>query len=209
TRDLSLSGGTWHYNSTNAYSGNLTFSTGTVMGSGNLQNTEIILEAGKTISPGEGVGTLTTGSETWHAGGSYLWEINNLSGIAGQTEGWDFLNVQGILEITSGVHEFTFQLDSIGILSGWDPLSNHQWTVASASGGILDFNSDFFLIDSNAFEDQNFLAGGKFHLEMSAHDLLLVYSAVPEPHILSLLGIFLGMLWRRKKTFSCLFNPLA
>ena len=46
---------------------------GTLAGSGSF---DALVEVNGVISPGNSPGTMSTGTQTWNDGGSYLWEIN-------------------------------------------------------------------------------------------------------------------------------------
>jgi autotransporter-associated beta strand protein len=81
---VTVNGGTFRYNSSVAYSGTLTYASGTVGGTnltGSLNN--LTISSGQTLSPGNSPGTATTGSQTWAGGGTYDWEINDANATAG------------------------------------------------------------------------------------------------------------------------------
>ncbi len=179
---VAIHGGAFVYNSSSVYTGALTFSSGILGGTGNLSQTAVTLGTGQTISPGNSPGTLRTGAESWAAGGSYLWQIANLSGSKGTSNGWDWLDINGSLDITASAGTpFTIALEALGALPGWSASQANHWTIASASGGISGFSSSSFLLDSSTFADTNPLNGGSFSLVASGNDLNLVYTPVPEP----------------------------
>ncbi len=186
-RAVTVSGGTFKYNSSQAFTGPLTLTAGVIGGSGNLGTTAMTIGSGVTLSPGDGVGTLATGAQTWAAGGNYRWEINALAGqggIQGGTTGWDHSLIAGALNITATAGgKFTVTLAALSALSGWDGTANHSWTIASASGGITWLDGGAFNIDAGAFGDSNALDGGAFALSVSGNDLNLNFTAaaVPEP----------------------------
>ena len=78
---------------------------------------------GGVISPGNSPGTSTTGSQTWDNGGAYLWEINDMAGTQGDDSGWDWLDIQGTLDISA---TFKIQITSLdlsnnsGLADGFD-----------------------------------------------------------------------------------------
>ena len=63
--------------------GNLTIKAGGVVkGSGSTDAT-MTINAGGILSPGNSPGTLTTGSQTWNDGGTWIWEVNDSDGTKG------------------------------------------------------------------------------------------------------------------------------
>jgi hypothetical protein len=206
-RAVTVSGGTFKYNSAQAYTGALTLATGTVGGSGNLGATALAVGSGVTLAPGDGVGTLATGAQTWASGGNYLWEINALAshgGTQGGTTGWDFDMVTGALTVTATPGgKFTVTLDALGNLVGWDGTANQTWTLATATGGISGFGANDFNVDASTFAGLNALDGGAFSLAVSGNDLNLNFTAaVPEPStyaaILGALALA-GAAWARRR----------
>jgi T5SS/PEP-CTERM-associated repeat protein/autotransporter-associated beta strand protein len=153
------------------------------------------------LSPGNSPGTLTTGSQTWNGGGSYLWEINALAangGAQGTNPGWDFADINGTLTIGAGPgNRFTIQVDSLGLLSSWDYHQNYAFTIAHASGGILGFDAADFLVDTSSFADLHSLGLGHFSVEQNGNDIVLEFAAtptgVPEPSC-AVVGLVLGVI---------------
>jgi autotransporter-associated beta strand protein len=190
----------------------------TLRGSGTLVTdaSGLTIGANSTLSPGNSPGTLNTGSQTWNNGGTYLWEINELTGNGGSegtNPGWDLTNIAGTLNIaaTSGGGGFTILIDSLNTLSGWDNSTDQFWTIARVDtdfGINFDLLSDFNL-DSSGFSDENLLNGGTFSLTLggiNSRDLNLVFTAaVPEPSTYALLGaglLLLGLAGRKPKRQS-------
>lgn len=174
-----------------------------------------------TLAPGDGPATapaqLTADTTSFAAGGSYLWDVADATGLAGI--GYDTLRVNGglALEATAAqpftIHLVTLQADfNAGAASHFDPLQNHQFTLASASGSITGFSSDEFSIDSSGFA--NAFYGGQWAVSVSAsgHSLLLDYTAaaaVPEPQSLALLlaGLLaVGVKARRQRGTAPVFK---
>lgn len=165
-------------------SATLAVNGGTVGGSGTI-NRVFGIDLGDTLSPGDGVGTLTSMGETWGTNGKYKFEINNLEAAAGA--GWDLVNINGDLSITANSSiRFILELDSLtlsnqaGLLAGFDPSSNYSWKFASATGSIIGFDESKFQIDTTHFS--NFL-NGAFRVSELGNSLFLNYVAVPEPTI--------------------------
>jgi fibronectin-binding autotransporter adhesin len=159
---------------------------GTVVGSLTVANTS-------TLSPGNSPGTLNTGNETWLDGGNYNWQIYDATGFAGT--GYDTIAVTGTLDLTNltGGTDFAINLWS---LSGIGPDVNgnainfnnaltQSWTLVSTTAGITGFLDSEFTINVAAANGTtgftNALGGGSFSLSVSGNNLLLNYTAIPEP----------------------------
>lgn len=162
------------------------------------------------LSPGNSPGTLVTGSQTWTAGGTFLWEINanGVSGTnMGQNPGWDLLAITGSLDLSS-LTAGTFDIDITsltsanvsGQLSGFDLLEDYSWTIATTTEGITGFDADFFNLDTVGFK--NSFTGGSFNIEQSGNNMVLNYvGAVPEPgRAVLLLGGLITMALRRRRS---------
>jgi T5SS/PEP-CTERM-associated repeat protein/autotransporter-associated beta strand protein len=156
------------------------------------------------LSPGDSPGTLTfTSGLTFDQGGEYDWQIQSVAGTPGQS--WDFVSVTGQLNITaSSESQFTikiFSLNSVGnagAVSDFNSGNPYAWTIASATGGISNFNSADFAIDIGGF--QNSLDGGAFFITAGSNDLMLNFTPVPEPSTYGLMAAGLVvLLWRRRR----------
>lgn len=127
-----------------------------------------------TIAPGASVGTLTTAGEIWKGGGAFQWEMNDATGTAGSSPGWDKINGGSSaldVQATSG-SKFTIQLTSLngsgaGQAANFNPDSNYAWPLASF-GSVTGFDTNKFAFDSSAF--QNDLRGGVFSLTNDSSD---------------------------------------
>jgi autotransporter-associated beta strand protein len=209
---VTVAGGDFKYNSTQAYSGALTFTSGTISGSGNLSGTALTIGTGQTLSPGNSPGTLATGAETWVNGGSYNFQLLDASGIAGT--GYDTLAITGGLNLsglTAGGFDINlWTLSSIGPdVNGnalnFNGLSNYTWTLASTTTGITGFNAanfDIFTAANNGTSGFSNSFSGNFAVSTSGNNLILSYTAVPEPSTYAMVALGLGSLWllRRKRS---------
>jgi len=176
----------------------------TIKGSGTVEG-DLTIGDGSVIAPGNSPETLhQIGTQTWANGGTYLWEINSLTGSAGSDPGWDLMSITGGLNITATSDiKFTLQVDSLGALAGWDNTGTSEWKIASATAGITNFALEKFNIDASAFVDENpFSSNGILSLELrnGGTELWMRYAVVPEPSVLGLLGMGLAALWFRCKT---------
>jgi fibronectin-binding autotransporter adhesin len=111
--------------------GALAINAGVLTGSGAV-NRAFSLGAGATLSPGNGVGMLSTVSEIWTGGGTYRWEVNAAASNYGGNPGQDLVNITGSLSLNAtAANRFTLQLRTLtaagaaGLLDGFNPDSNY------------------------------------------------------------------------------------
>ncbi len=189
-----VTGGTLTVNGT--LSGNAAFNvntTGKLAGTGTVAKT-VTINNGGTLSPGgdstnSNVGAIATNAHTWGTSANYVWEIKNTANSPGVN--YDTLNVTGALTISSTAGSpMTIKVVSHGAVTGWNPATTWNWTIASASS-ITGFVANKFLIDVSDFIDDNPTADpGSFTVNQSGNTIRVSY--VPEPGgltILSLAGV--------------------
>jgi len=134
-----------------------------------------------TIQPGPGpgisVGTLTTGAETWNGGGVYTVGMSNATSATGV----DLLNITGSLDIMSAsTNAFTIDLVTLtssntpGVMSNFNKTLNYSWPIATASGGILNFNTNNFILNLSGFAN-DYSAAGTFSLDAIGNSLVVNY----------------------------------
>jgi hypothetical protein len=128
-----------------------------------------------TVSPGASVGTLTTSNQTWNAGGIYLFQLDS----ATNSGGWDYLNINGTLDIqATSAGKFAIKLGSMadattpGLVPDFNGASNYTWTVATASGGLLNFDAAKFSVDASAFGNPH---PGNFSVSTNGNALVVNY----------------------------------
>ncbi len=163
-----------------------------------------------TISPGNSPGILATGNETWSNGGDYNWQILNATGAAGT--GFDQTQVTGTLDLSSltagGFSLNLWSLSSTGPDVNGNALNfnnaiDQSWIILTTSGGISGFDAADFAINVGANNGtsgfSNALGGGAFSLNTVSNNLVLNFTAVPEPSAALLGGLGLLVLLRRRR----------
>jgi autotransporter-associated beta strand protein len=193
---------------TNTYTGPTFIQGGTVQINGSLGTNSVTVDASATlggtgtiggsvvlngtISPGASVGTLTSGSEIWNGGGAYRFELYSATNSGAS----DLLNIAGTLDLeaTAG-NKFTIRLASMsdattpGLLPDFNSGATYHWTVATASGGILNFDPAAFNIDRSAFSNAY---TGAFSLAVQGNSLVLSYGTTLTPPTLTGYGPLTG-----------------
>jgi autotransporter-associated beta strand protein len=182
----------------------------TLSGSGTVNGTVKIGGANTKISPGD-VGSapaaLGTGTQEWASGGTYVWDIKDATGTAGA--GFDQLQIAGALTVSaSSGSKFNIDITSLtaananGNAANFVKTENYDWVIATASGGVSIDPTAFNFVDH--FTNDTTATGvpgsvdGAFSISGSGTDVILHYSAAPEPGAIALLGVGIaGYLSRR------------
>jgi fibronectin-binding autotransporter adhesin len=177
------------------------------------------------ISPGTvgGIGTLTTGAETWNSGASYQWDIGSSAGaLASGVNGTpgttydDLVATAGLTVPTTG----TVTIAPTGSLTGITGGTTYTWVLAqintlsvggaSVTAGSTAITSDFTLNTSGLNASINggasTTAAGTFSLffeaetvPSSTNDLVLTYTAAPEPGAALLMAAGAGPILMRRR----------
>jgi hypothetical protein len=143
---------------------------GTLAGNGSASGAVAI---SGTVAPGDGVGALTTGAQTWNGGGCYAWELNDAR-IGGDT-----LTVNGSLNVTATpASRFVVKLISLngsvpGPAAGFDKQTACTWTLANVTGGVTGLDPNAFTVDTSTFS--NDLGGGAFTVEVAGSAVVLKF----------------------------------
>jgi hypothetical protein len=191
-------------------------SGGTLKGSGTTTGT---LSVSGILAPGNSTGILDVGNTTFLGGGNYDWEIDNFGGTVGTS--WDFLNITGSLSIsaTSGdkfiidVISLLASNDTSGAASGFVFTDSYSFAIATASGGISNFDAGKFAINTGGFQNAMTAAGynaGSWAIAQDGNSLKLNYtgatlqnvssaSAIPEPSSASMLVLGLAALLAKRR----------
>ena len=116
---VTINGGELRYNASSGLSSPITFTQGTISGTGAI-GTAITAGTNQFISPGNspGIQPYTSGL-TFAPGGTYQWEINALTGTVGTN--WDSVNVTGALGLSTLSTSSKFNLNLITLTGSNTP----------------------------------------------------------------------------------------
>ena len=165
--------------------GGVTINSGGTLGGTGILSGAVTNNFGGTVSPGASVGTLHSGSQTWNGGAAYGFELSS----AGNRAGMDLLNITGTLDVqaTAG-NPFIVKLVSLadattpGPVPDFDGNTSYTWVLATASGGLLNFEASKFAIDASAFANTY---SGTFSVAAQGNNVVVEYAAPPPPTIVS------------------------
>jgi hypothetical protein len=173
------------------------------MGAGNYAGGYTVNQGGR-FSPGNSPGTVASGPVTWGAGGTYVWEVNDVTGTAGVN--WDLSQITGSLTIAAGTtpnSRFTIAAVSLtesnlpGLPAHFDPAQSYQWVIATASSGVTGFDPPKFAIDATQFA-----SSGLFALTASGNSMILSFTPTPVPEpvgILAACAVAAGIWYQRRR----------
>ncbi len=173
-------------------------------GDGTVASALTLDNLGDTLAPGSSPGTLTFSTgQTWDSF-SYDWEVNDFTGTTAGTA-FDQIVVDGVLSLSAtGSYQLNLLSLTVGNLTGnvanFGEV-NRQWNILTATGGILNFDSALWTISTTGFTSEGGYLG-TFALDKVGNDLVLSYTAIPEPSTYALLAgvLTLGLAaWRRSR----------
>ncbi len=180
----------------------------TVTGSGGFGT--LAVSSGGIVSPGNSHGTLTAGDTTFAGGGSFKFEVNRATGVAGTN--WDLLSLTGALTVTAtsgnkftiGLNTLDFTTGNAGVPSNFSPTGNYTFAFLTTTNGIIGFTPSAFALTTTGVDSS---LTGAWSVAQSGNHLDLVYtaSAIPEPstHAALFGGVALvGALIHRRRTAS-------
>jgi autotransporter-associated beta strand protein len=183
-----VDGGTLVVKGSTAAASAVTVAAGATLSGSNIVGGTVLLNGA--IAPGVNVGSLATGAETWAAGASYDWQINQIAGTAGGTSGWDLLNITGGLAITATSNQpVTLNVSTLDPTTGASgqaggtlvPTGTYAWKIAAVTTAITGFDLAKFNVVSTGFLNDTG-AYGAFALETrtTAKELWLLYGQRPQ-----------------------------
>lgn len=224
--------GTLTLTGNSTFAGTTTISSGTLVLNGSLSSgNEVMVEAGGTLagsgnaagqvtvagtlSPGNSPGTLSSGSEVWLNGGDFNWQVFDATETAAGT-GYDTISLTGGLDLTNltsgGFSINLWSLSAVGPDSNGNAINfidtnNYSWTLVSTTTGITGFSAGDFAVHvtpNNGTAGFSNPYSGSFTVGVSGNNLMLNYTAIPEPSTWVLLAgaaIVLTLLrWRTRRT---------
>jgi autotransporter-associated beta strand protein len=130
----------------------------------------VTVNSGGTLAPGDTVGTLSTGSETWNTNGAYAFQMSSATGTGGSD--WDLVSITGNLNIAATItNAFTVKVYTLsggtpGQTANFDNTLAYQWPIATVTGSITGFDATKFIVDASQF--QNATGSGKFSVKLSS-----------------------------------------
>ena len=187
--------------------GNVEVRSGAMLGGTGSIAGAAAFESGSTVSPGNGTGTLALGNTLFGGGATYRFELNQAESGQGAAAGWDWLNVTGTLTIAATeANPIVIEFHSLGLdnnpgtVYDLTPDGRYTWTIATASGGVANFEPSFFRVDSANF--LNDYPGAVFGLQLSGNELQL--TLVPEPVHYGMIagGMLMAFGWWRRRRMS-------
>lgn len=165
---ISSNGGTLEVDGDISSSSGVTVNGGVLQGVGTIPS--VTLNASGAIAPGNGVGTITTGNETWNGGAHYAWQINDANGTAGTDPGYDTIAINGTLTLAAtSANQFSIDVQSLSGSTPGDAANlgtSGTWTLATATGGITGFDSSAFSVNTNNLS--NSIGNNVFVVSLSA-----------------------------------------
>ena len=191
-------------------SGNGSANRATLSGTGSINRALVLNNLGDTLSPGNSPGIQGFGvTQTW-ASFTYLWETNNFTGTTAGTD-FDQIVITGGLTLSGGLGAYQLDLYSLtaGNVAGDVPNFaevSRSWSILTTTAGISGFNdANWAILTTNFASSPTWL--GTWAITQSGNDLLLNYTAIPEPSTLALLAIGAGaVLLRRRRRPECPAN---
>jgi autotransporter-associated beta strand protein len=179
---------------------------GTLAGAGTVGGSVTVLG---TVSPGDAVGTLTTGSQTWYDGSTLVYQV--ASADTNNPAGRDLLTINGALDLertNNGV--FTIKLVSMlnsttpGNVPDFDGSSNYSWRVGTATGLTNPGNLAYIVLDTSGFSNAH---GGTFTpaFDLGTQSILINYTpatvnTAPTALVSSVSGSSLTLSWPQDHT---------
>lgn len=209
--------GTQTLSGVNTYTGATSINAGSMIVNGSLGNSAVNVAAGAdlggsgsisgpvtingSLSPGNSPGVLTVDNDlTLNTGSSFVFELTGNTSL-GRGSSFDGVNVNvGGLTIQSGVAA-DLVFDLAGSTVDWSNAfwaSNQSWLVFDNANAATVSGSIFSAVNAGLDAQGDALAtvrpGSTFSFTQSGNDIVLSYTAVPEPSLASFLVFGLALL---------------
>jgi fibronectin-binding autotransporter adhesin len=200
---------------------NITNAGTVISGGGTISGAVTLPSGGISFSPGSSPGTLTFASPITlpSSGNTFEWEIFNASTggttppVVPPTLGtpgtdYDQIVFNGGVDL-SGVNSGGFTVNVVGlsglpstqgIVQNFDNTKNYAWRLFTGTG-ITGFDPNDFVINTTSFTNNNpIILGGSFSVAQIGNEVVLQYTAVPEPSSLVLVAcLSLGAIAHRSR----------
>ncbi len=157
-------GTTLALNGSNSHTGGTFVNAGRLGGTGTIRG-EVTVAGGAGLAPGNGIGTLTTGSNIWNDGVLLDIEIGASAN--------DLLVINGTLSLIGTSYQINLSAADIE----FNARAEHSWKVVDASQ-ILGFSAENYTVDSSYFSISNPLEGGLFSVSESNGGLYVDFTPV-------------------------------
>lgn len=153
----------------------LVAANGVVSGNTILNDAGLMLNG--QIAPGGGyAGGMTNNTTTTLAtGGSFVVTVEDA--MAGPVAGWGFFGDNAGINVQSTIanpFSISVQTTAIGEAANFNYNTNYDWVIATANGGISNFDPGKFAVDNSQFA--NDLAGGYFYVRAASNALILSFT---------------------------------
>ncbi len=172
-----------------------------ILGGTGTISTEVTLDnVGDVLAPGNSPGIQNyTVSQSWSSF-SYEWELNSFTSSSAGTA-YDQIAITGQLSLTGGTGSYILDVLSLtsedipGEVADFSEI-NRSWNIITTTGGIVGFNSANWTINTDGFANSD---NGVWSLNQNGNNLVLSYSAIPEPSSALIGTLSLWFLLRRRR----------
>jgi len=199
-------GSSFIYNSSTARTGTITLNgdgatRATLGGVGDINVAVTLNNIGDTLSPGNSVGLQNYGtSQSWESF-TYLWEVNNFTGLTAGTA-FDQIAITGSLALTGGNGAYVLDINSLigaapGDVPNFSEISR-TWTILTTTTGLSGFDAAHWELLTDGFTSSPTWTG-TFSLTHDASNIYLNYTVIPEPGTWSLLILSALVLFFRRR----------